>query len=106
MNKIINAFKFVWSIFIEIGGLKVRTKIFLVVVFFGVISFILYGCTSVDKAYIVSNYKNGMEAIQDHIVYIREDTELSDLDKKVRINSLEEWLKSIKIKYDRKVLNE
>ena len=58
------------------------------------------GCATASDAYIDANYENANTALPDLITYIEKDESLSDLDKEVRIKSVETWWDLIKYTYE------
>lgn len=89
--------------FEEIGGLSMRMKItfgILVCLFLAVfVPVCIVGCVTPNEAYITANYNYSQNALPDLIQYIEKDQALSDLDKVVRKESVQEWKKLLEQAY-------
>ena len=58
-------------------------------------------CQTPSQSFVETNYKNSELMLIDLIQYIEQDKTLPDLEKKIRIKSVKEWLKLNKIVHEK-----
>jgi len=101
MFEVIKMMSIIWNAIVgfykEIGGLSMKMKItfsvMLCLIIVLIISNGLLGCVTPNETYIIANYKYSQNALPDLIQYIEKDQVLSELDKIIRKESVQEWKK-------------
>ncbi len=103
-QKIIKMWEEIKDFFKEMGGLSMRMKLTLGILFSFCIILALssgiVGCVTPNEGYIIANYKYSQNALPDLLDYIEKDFDLSILDKEIRIESVKEWKKLLEQAYN------